>query len=506
MAILTKEEYYKKPEESIAEYTARTGFMNAPITGDTLNPPAPLNLPPQPTEPNYGATLGSINTLLNPAPTTEDTNQTDYQKQILELTKSLGGKEQYQAEQDKEFGVTETGNQLRDIQNQVTALNLEAAGIPSAIQEQSVGRGVTKAGVAPIEAGLVRQNTLKSLGLAAQGMIIQGKLANAKDLADRAVAIKFQPEEAKLNYLKTAYEMNKDSLERTDKKRAENLQVQLAERTRILAKQKDDYTAAQGWALAAMKNNQGNQAVQIAANEALKLDPSTPDYLQKVFNLVGQYQSDPVAARKALLEEEQIKASTALTWANIAKIKDLSTVLSIKDAKDLGVPYGTTKEQAIALGKVPGVTAEAGALKTNALESAKALLSKLTSGTGTFAVGKSRIFGTQHIPGTAPRDFEIQFNNLKSLLSLDNVKLLKGQGAVSDAERALLAQASAKLDLAQSEPEFKKAIEDIILGLSGKTDLTSQLNPGEILVKDKKTGQIGAIPAKEFDANLYEKQ
>ena len=300
--------YYKKPEESIPEYTARTGFMNTPITGATLQGEAPVQLPPQPTEPNYGATLGSIGTLLNPAPSKEETNQTDFQKQILDLTQSIGGKEQYQAEQNQAFGVTETGNQLRDIQNQVQALNLEAAAIPSAIQEQFQGRGATAAGVAPIQTGVLRQNTLKSLGLAAQGMIIQGKYANAKDLADRAVAIKFAPEENKLKYLQAAYAMNKDSLERTDKKRAENLQVQLAERTRILDKQKSDYSAASALALAALKNNPNNEAAKIAANEVLKLDPASPDYMQKAFNLVGQYQKDPVAVQKALLENKKTQA------------------------------------------------------------------------------------------------------------------------------------------------------------------------------------------------------
>ncbi len=38
------------------------------------------------------------------------------------------------------------------------------------------------------------------------------------------------------------------------------------------------------------------------------------------------------------------------------------------------------------------------------------------------------------------------------------------------------------------------------------SDLSSQLNPGEILVKDKATGQIGAIPQSEFDPNKYEQQ
>jgi hypothetical protein len=108
------------------------------------------------------------------------------------------------------------------------------------------------------------------------------------------------------------------------------------------------------------------------------------------------------------------------------------------------------------------------ALKQDALTSAQDLLTKLITGKGTAAVGKTNIFQIQNIPGTAAADFKVQFNNLKSLLSLSNVSMLKGQGQVSDAERKLLSEASAKLELSQTEGEFKKALQDIVTALQGK--------------------------------------
>jgi len=116
--------------------------------------------------------------------------------------------------------------------------------------------------------------------------------------------------------------------------------------------------------------------------------------------------------------------------------------------------------------KVPEISAQLSDIKQNALKSASGLLDKLTAGKGTSAVGMSRIFQWQKIPGTDARDFEAQFDNLKALLSLDNVNLLKGQGAVSDAERKLLADSSTKLSLSQSEGEFQKTLEDIKKTLS----------------------------------------
>jgi hypothetical protein len=92
-----------------------------------------------------------------------------------------------------------------------------------------------------------------------------------------------------------------------------------------------------------------------------------------------------------------------------------------------------------------------------------------------WAVGGSSLLPV--MPGSAAADFVVQFNNMKSLLSLDNVKFLKGQGQVSDAERKLLAEASAKLDRSQSEKEFQKSLNDIITALGGDSSIYSVVDP-----------------------------
>lgn len=111
----------------------------------------------------------------------------------------------------------------------------------------------------------------------------------------------------------------------------------------------------------------------------------------------------------------------------------------------------------------PTVTALGGQAKN----AADALLKKLDNRTGTGAVGKTSLFNFATIPGTDRSNFEIDFQNLKDMLSLDGVKYLKGQGAVSDAERALLASAVTKLNLAQSEDDFRSTLVGVINQLSG---------------------------------------
>lgn len=137
-------------------------------------------------------------------------------------------------------------------------------------------------------------------------------------------------------------------------------------------------------------------------------------------------------------------------------------------------------------------------MKENALNSAQQLLTKFDSGVK-GAVGTSGIFNKITIPGSKRADFIVQFNNLKSLMSLENVKLLKGQGQVSDAERRLLDQASAKLDLNQSESEFRSALAEIIQALGG-----SEAGGGENSVTAP-DGQTYKFPTAEA-ANAFKKQ
>lgn len=199
--------------------------------------------------------------------------------------------------------------------------------------------------------------------------------------------------------------------------------------------------------------------------------------------LLGMQQS-PQDIAKAQQESESNKADISYKQAqtdNIAKKFD-------EDKREFGLQYALDQQKvAIEQQKADAVTAknspaDAHALKDNALTSAQTLLQKFQSGSGKSAVGgniQNRLggFGDWLGQGTGRQDFIVQLNNLKSLLSLDNVKYLKGQGAVSDAERRLLEQASAKLDRSQSEEEFQSALQDIVKSLSGSASGNNQSIP-----------------------------
>ncbi len=117
-------------------------------------------------------------------------------------------------------------------------------------------------------------------------------------------------------------------------------------------------------------------------------------------------------------------------------------------------------------------------LGKNSLAAAQELLKKLDDRNGTGAVGGTSIFNAIALPGSKDKNFQIDFQNLKDMLSLDGVRYLKGQGAVSDAERALLASAVTKLNLAQSEGDFRTTLTSLINTLANGSNSTNDAAAG----------------------------
>ncbi len=221
---------------------------------------------------------------------------------------------------------------------------------------------------------------------------------------------------------------------------------------------------------------------------------------QKLFNAEGKViaQGDPKIERQ-VIGNTLLERDANGNWRNIYTAPESvkGTIVKVN-----GTDYQVDADGNLQNIVVPEATKQANETKQNALKSAQDLLQKLKDGVGNSAVGSSRTFYgglLSRLPGTDAKNLTIQFNNLKSLLSLDNVKLLKGQGAVSDAERQLLADASSKLDLGQSEGEFVKALEDIISGLSGPGEAPQGGGGGNVIEYNGKQYQLDAEG--NFDPN-----
>jgi hypothetical protein len=119
-------------------------------------------------------------------------------------------------------------------------------------------------------------------------------------------------------------------------------------------------------------------------------------------------------------------------------------LLSVEEANKLGVPFGTSKGAAV--GIVPGAAEKVQAAENSVgqIDQVLRLVNELQTHKGLDgATGTNRLLTA--FPGSNARDFVAKFDQLKALLSLDNIKYLKGTGAISDAEQQLLANAASSL-------------------------------------------------------------
>lgn len=188
---------------------------------------------------------------------------------------------------------------------------------------------------------------------------------------------------------------------------------------------------------------------------------------------------------------------TVMAWAK--RIYDGAAKITDIPASQAGLRNAVTKALADAgndLTGRPTVTE----LGLAAKSSAEDLLKKFTDRKGTGAVGKTAMFNIATIPGTERADFINTFNSLKSQLALEGTKYLKGQGQVSDAERAILNQAVTKLSLSQTEDEFKKTLQSVIDKLSGTPEgstgvLTSPDGTGQVDVSSLTPEQVAEAKA-----------
>lgn len=123
--------------------------------------------------------------------------------------------------------------------------------------------------------------------------------------------------------------------------------------------------------------------------------------------------------------------------------------------------------------------------------------------------GLGRITGIQGIVPLLPGSNEMitkgQIDQLKALLSLENRQKLKGQGAISDREMAILERASSMLNQGLSEGQFRQVLEQLKTELTTGQPTSINQAQGRIRVQDMATGQTGTIDASEFDPQLYKK-
>jgi hypothetical protein len=76
------------------------------------------------------------------------------------------------------------------------------------------------------------------------------------------------------------------------------------------------------------------------------------------------------------------------------------------------------------------------------------------------ATGASRLFGVQSVPGTDAYDFEVMRKQVGGQQFLQAFETLKGAGQITEVEGTQAKEAIARMDAAQSEGAYMKALDD----------------------------------------------
>ena len=207
--------------------------------------------------------------------------------------------------------------QLADLNAQAQSLQREAQAIPIQVENESMGRGRTVAGVAPIQTARLRDNALRALSIAQQSDVAsaaltgsQIRLQAAKDKAQQMVDLKYKPIEDALAIKKEQYELNKDVLASVDKKRTEALSAAIKKEERELEEKK-----ANEKSIADLVMNAAGQG----APEELRVRAAKAKTPMEAANILGVYAGDYMKMKTYESQLLTDKAQRANIYSQIAE-------------------------------------------------------------------------------------------------------------------------------------------------------------------------------------------
>ena len=406
---------------------------------------------------------------------TQTTNQIQgdtLTKQISDLLGQESGKSAFTTQQNQAL-VDPLQAQLVSTQNQIQSLQAEQ----NQAHLDSQGKPMTLARLSGEEARIDAQYNSKILMLTASANSLMNNITLAKDQVQRAVDAKYGPIEEQISIKQAQLQAIQPLIDREQQVQYNALNAYYTQQQNNLNQLKTDIKDAMTAAIkAGITDTTVLDKISSATSglEALKIlgenMPTGANADTQVITANGQTMLIDKNTGRVIKNYStgdfiptiyiQGQDPTADAWverinAGQAKLSDITGNSALKNLVIQGL------QQKAGNFTTNGLTE----LQSSALSSAEELLKKFNDKKGTSAVGKSGFlssFGYGLIPGTERADFVNKYNSLIAQLQLDNVKYLKGQGQVSDAERKILSDASTALKLSQSEADFGSTLQGIV--------------------------------------------
>jgi hypothetical protein len=383
-------------------------------------------------------------------------------------------------QREMEAGIPTKSRDLQSVIGRINQLKAESLAIPLQIQEEFAGRGATAGGVEPIQTGKLRQNAIQSLTLSAQASALQGDIALAQQQIKDAIDIEFGREQINLNYLRNAYEMNKDALERTDKKKADAMRFALDERTRLLDVAKQDRQAKDTLGIKLAELGLDSSAVFSSSSYSEALKSALPQLAQKAqddiryeglmrdaelelrrINIDNARLNGEKIAADILAEKNKSKiagtdkeAETEKALALFSQVSKVANMPGKSSAVGFGVKKNVFTRTAAGAATGAGVGAAAGAPFAGVGAIPGAIGGAVLGGVSGFFAGPEALEGSNRA------DFEAQAERLANLLTVDNLDLMKG--VLSETDIKILESAGSVLgNFDVSEKEYDEELQRI---------------------------------------------
>ena len=302
----------------------------------------------------YGNTINS--SVLNPSPSPNFQSPTPtsiypvsglsqpeqkaqgYVDKVGTLSQGLLGESAYKTQQEQVAGLEGFEKTKQDLSNQLKFLltksqqfDIEAGLVPAQLSKDFEGRGATTGVLATKATGRIRDIALQKSAVASDALLVsanldaaEGNIASALRKVDEAVAQKYDPirEEIAVATANLELVINSPEYSKAVKDRAQ-AELDRQDKLKRDADRQDGYKRiAQTMGMAAITNNPNDPQAALAAQQILELDDSDPKYLQKVFSIVGKYQTDPQATKLNLLKYQNEVLTNEKIKLDIAKTKN----------------------------------------------------------------------------------------------------------------------------------------------------------------------------------------
>ena len=343
--------------------TART--LNGNILNPSVSTPSGLSAVSAGSPPPDVSNLPTSYQLTGP-----ETNAQSMSDQLEALNNELVGKSAATTAAQNAAGLPALNQQQSDLSAQLAQLKAAASAIPSAYQNWATGRGVTAAGLEPLQSAATRNNSVQALSISAMLDATNGLIASANDKVKQVIDAKYGPIQEQIDAATANLKLIQNSPDYTQSEKAQ-AQAQL------------DAQNAKQAALDKAKTNQANiynVALEAAKNGA---DAAT---LQKIQN--AKTPEEAMANAGGFLKTKQNNQVVTLKNGNTV-IVDPSTGSVVKNLGG-APPPGLDLANLIGTPALDSTTAQsAGTGKSGDILSATGLslpvFNYLTQGTGALS-------------------------------------------------------------------------------------------------------------------------